>query len=123
MRDVASLHLLCMTRPEAAGQRFLAVAGPFMSMQEIARVLKARMGAAAARVPTNQLPDWLVKLAALADPAVGQIVPELGKSKNASNEKARRGLGWQPHSNEDAIVSCAESLLRLGLIKGVAKAA
>jgi dihydroflavonol-4-reductase len=42
-------------------------------------------------------------------------VPELGKSKNASSEKARRALGWAPRSNEDAIVATAESLQRLGL--------
>jgi len=37
--------------------------------------------------------------------------------KNATNEKARRMLGWTPRSNEDAIVATAESLLRLGLVK------
>ena len=71
------------------------------------------MGAAAKRVPTRQLPDWLVRLAALVDPAVKQIVPELGKAKNATNEKARRMLGWAPRSNEEAIVATAESLLAL----------
>jgi nucleoside-diphosphate-sugar epimerase len=123
VRDVADLHLRAVTRPEAAGQRFLAVAGAFVSMVEIARILKARMGAAARRVPTGELPDWLVRIAALADPAVAQVVPELGKKKEASNAKARRVLGWTPRSNEEAIVATAESLLRLGLIKGVAKAA
>ncbi|HVY85628.1 MAG TPA: aldehyde reductase [Caulobacterales bacterium] len=123
VRDVASLHILAMTRPEAAGERFLAVAGPFMSMLDIAKVLKARMGAAAKRVPTKELPDWMVKLAALADPAVAQLVPELGKTKQASNDKARGVLGWKPRSNEDAIVATAESLIRLGLLKDSKKAA
>jgi len=123
VRDVAAMHLLCMTKPEAAGQRFLAIAGPFLSMLDIARVLKARLGSAAKRVPTNELPDFLVRLAALADPAVGQIVPELGKKKEASNEKARRVLGWNPRSNEDAIVATAESMMKLGLLKDFKKAA
>jgi len=68
-------------------------------------------------VPTRQLPNWLLRLAALRDPAVKQILPELGKWKNATNEKARRVLGWNPRSREDAIVATAESLLRLGLLK------
>ncbi|MES1197036.1 MAG: aldehyde reductase [Pseudomonadota bacterium] len=123
VRDVASLHLLCMTRAEAAGQRFLAIAGPFLSMLDIAKVLKARLGAAAKRVPTKELPDFLVRLAALADPAVAQIVPELGKKKEASNEKAKRVLGWAPRSNEEAVVATAESLVKLGLLKGLKKAA
>jgi nucleoside-diphosphate-sugar epimerase len=117
VRDVADLHLRAMTNPAANGERFLAVAGDFVSMRDIARILKSRMGAAAKRVPTLQLPDWVVRLAALRDSAVGQIVPELGKKKNATNEKAKRTLGWRPRSNEEAVVATAESLVRLGLLK------
>jgi nucleoside-diphosphate-sugar epimerase len=117
VRDVADLHIRAMTDPAARGERFLAVAGDFMSMREIAALLKARMGAAAKRVPTWQLPDWLVRLAALRDPAVKLILPELGKMKNATNEKARRLLAWTPRSNEESILAAAESLARLGLLK------
>ncbi len=117
VRDVADLHLRAMTDPAAKGERFLAVAGDFMSIRDIARVLKKRMGVSARHVPTRQLPNWLVRLAALRDPAVKQILPELGKPKNATSEKARRVLGWVPRSSEEAIVATAESLLRLGLLK------
>ena len=117
VRDVADLHLRAMTHPAAKGERFLAVAGDFVSMLDIAHVLKARMGPAAKRVPARQLPNWLVRIAAMRDPAVKQILPELGKPKNATGEKARRLLGWTPRSNEEAIVATAESLLRLGLLK------
>jgi nucleoside-diphosphate-sugar epimerase len=123
VRDVADLHLRAMTNPAAKGERFLAVAGDFMSVVDIAKVLKARMGAAAKRVPTRQLPDWVVRLASLRDPAVKQIIPELGKRKNATNEKARRMLGWTPRSNEEAIVASAESLVRLGMLKDSQKKA
>lgn len=94
-----------------------------MTMQGIAKVLKTRMGAAAKRVPTRQLPDWVVRLAVLRDPAIKLILPELGKVKNATNEKARRVLGWAPRSNEEAIVATAESLVRLGLLKDSPKKA
>jgi nucleoside-diphosphate-sugar epimerase len=93
------------------------VAGDFMSVLDIAQVLKSRMGASATRVPTRLLPNWLVRIAAIRDPAVKQILPELGKNKNATNEKAKRMLGWAPRSNEEAIVASAESLVRLGLLK------
>ena len=117
VRDVADLHIRAMTNPAAKGERFLGVAGDFMSMLDIAKVLKSRMGAAAKRVPTRQLPNWMVRLAALRDPMVKLITPELGKWKNGTNEKARRVLGWAPRSNEEAIVATAESLVRLGLLK------
>ncbi|MGA7044736.1 MAG: aldehyde reductase [Candidatus Sulfotelmatobacter sp.] len=123
VRDVADLHIRAMTNPAAKGERFLAVAGDFMSILDIAKVLKNRMGASAKKVPTRQLPDWLVRIAALRDPAVRQILPELGKTKNATNEKAKRMLGWAPRSNEEAVVATAESLVRLGLLKDSQKKA
>lgn len=117
VRDVASLHLLAMTHPAAKGERFLAVTGDFMWMREMAMVLKDRMGASAKRVPTRELPNWLLRLASLRDPAIKLILPELGKAKNGTGEKAIRMLGWAPRSKEDALVSTAESLSRLGLLK------
>jgi nucleoside-diphosphate-sugar epimerase len=123
VRDVADLHIRAMTHAAAKGERFLAVAGDFMSIRDIALVLRARLGAAARRVPTRQLPNWLVRLAALRDPAIKQILPELGKFRNATGEKARRVLGWAPRSREEAIVATAESLQRLGLLKDSPKKA
>ncbi len=117
VRDVADLHIRAMTDPAAKGERFLAISGDFMSMLEIANVLRAGMGDAAMKVPTRQLPNWMVKLAALRDPAVKQIIPELGKKKNATNAKAKRVLGWSPRSREEGLIATAESLLRLGLLK------
>jgi len=123
VRDVADLHIRAMTQPAAKGERFLAVAGDFMSIVDIAKVLKSRMGDAAKRVPTRELPNWLVRLASLRDPAVKQILPELGKPKNATNQKAKRVLGWAPRSNDECIVATAESLVRLGLLKDSTKKA
>lgn len=117
VRDVADLHVRAMTHPAAKGERFLAVAGDFLLFVEIAKILKSRMAAAAKRVPTRQLPNFLVRLAALRDPAVKFILPELGKWKNATSEKAQRVLGWNPRSREDAVVATAESLVGLGLVK------
>jgi len=123
VRDVASMHITCMTHPAAKGERFLAVAGDFLSIQEIARILKRRLGSAAKRVPTMQIPDFMVRMAAKRDEAVAQILPELGKRKNGSNEKARRVLGWQPRSNEECVVATAESMIKLGLLKDSPKKA
>jgi nucleoside-diphosphate-sugar epimerase len=123
VRDVAGMHITAMTHPAAKGERFLAVAGDFLSFLEIAKTLKARMGAAGKRVSTREIPNWVVRLAALTDPMVRQILPELGKKKNATSAKAKRVLGWTPRSNEDSIIATAESLMQLGLLKDSAKKA
>ena len=123
VRDVVDLHIRAMTLPAAKGERFLAVAGDFLWMREIARILKERMGPHARRVPTRELPNWMVRLASLRDPAIKLILPELGKRKNATHEKARRMLGWTPRSNEEAITATGESLVRLALLKDSPKRA
>jgi dihydroflavonol-4-reductase len=66
--------------------------------------------------------DWMVRLAALFSPALAQVVPELGKIKSISSQKARRVLGWKPRSNADALVATAESLVRQGLLRDSTKA-
>ena len=117
VRDVADLHLRAMTHPEAKGDRFLAMAGDFLSFREIATILKSSMGEWGRKVPTMQLPNWIVRLVAMRDPAAKQIVPELGKRKNATSEHAQKVLGWKPRSREEAVVATAESLVRLGLVR------
>ena len=117
VRDVADLHVRAMTHPSAKGERFIAVSGNSISMVEIARMLRSRLGPSAARVPRFQLPDWVVRLGARRDPSVRQLLPLLGKIRNATSEKARRVLGWTPRSNEKALIATAESLIRFGLLK------
>jgi dihydroflavonol-4-reductase len=116
VRDVADLHLLAMTNPAAKGERFLAIGEDFLWLIDMAKMLKARVGAKGAKIPTSELPNWMVRLVALGDKEVAQIVPELGVAKSATAEKARRLLGWTPRSIEEATVASAESLIRLGIV-------
>ena len=44
VRDVADLHVRAMTHPGAKGERFLALGEGFVSMREMALLLKERMG-------------------------------------------------------------------------------
>jgi dihydroflavonol-4-reductase len=116
VRDVADLHVRAMTVPAARGERFLAVAGDFLPLVEIARLLRRRLGPLGGRVPARELPDVVVRVAALFVPAMRQVLPELGKVKNATSAKARRVLGWAPRSSEETLVATAESLQSFGLL-------
>jgi len=117
VRDVADLHLKAMTDPAACGERFLATGGDFLSVYQIAQILKDDAGDAARKVPTRRVPNWLMRVVGLFDPEVKGILPELGKHKNAVNRKARHLLGWAPRSPKEAVLATAQSLLELGLLK------
>jgi len=117
VRDVADLHLRAMTNPAAKGERFLATSGESVWMVDVAKVLRNRMGAAGSKESTRVLPNFLVRFAARRNPSMKGIVPLLGVNMNATSEKAERLLGWTPRPREEAIVSSAESLLRLGLLQ------
>jgi len=106
-----------MTNPAARGERFLAVGGDFVSVRQIAQMLKEGASDIARKVPTRSLPSWLMRVVGIFDAEVRGILPELGKRKNASNEKARRLLGWAPRSPRDAVLATARSLSELGLLK------
>ncbi len=113
VRDVADLHVLAMTDPEAAGERFLAISGDFMSMRRLAEVLRDGLGDRAARVPTRRVPSWLVRIVALFDHGVRQTVTEIGVERNCTSAKAREMLGWDPRPPEEGILATAETLLDL----------
>ena len=116
VRDVADLHLRAMTSPDAKGQRFIAVAGDAVPMLEIASILKKNLGDAAKKVPTRQLPDWLVRLIGKLSPSVKTLVPLLGNIRNASSAKAERVLGWKARAREETIIATGQSLLRFGVV-------
>jgi len=117
VRDVADLHIRAMTSPDAKGERFIAVSGEALSLIEIAKILKARLGEAARKVPTRRLPSWFVRLTAKFNRLMRPLIPLLGVVRNPTSAKAERVLGWKPRSREDAIVATAESLLKFGLVE------
>jgi nucleoside-diphosphate-sugar epimerase len=116
VRDVADLHLRAMVHPDANGQRFLALAGGTMTLPEVAVLLKRELGAAAQKVSTRTMPDWIVRIAAWFNEGARNVAPQLGQRKNASNEKARTWLHWKPRTNKEAILAAAESMVAFDLI-------
>jgi dihydroflavonol-4-reductase len=116
VRDVADLHVRALTAPGIAGERFIA-AGPFMKLIDIARVLKARLPTESRKVPVRRLPDWLVRIAALFNPMIRQVVGELGNVRDTDASHAFEVLGWKTRPVEDSIVDCARSLIDLGVVK------
>lgn len=116
VRDVADLHVRCLTAPNMAGERFIA-AGPFLWLSDVAAILKSGLGQQARKVPTRSLPNFLVKLFALLDPVVKQVVGELDNVRDASSQHALDVLGWQTRDPAESILDTARDMIRLGVVK------
>ena len=115
VRDVASLHIAAMLSDKAAGQRFIAANG-FYWFKDIAQSLHDDLGSAAKKVPKMVLPDFVLKFAAIFDPAVKAVLGEIGVVRNISNQKAKTVLDWQPRDAKISIRDTANSLIREGQV-------
>jgi nucleoside-diphosphate-sugar epimerase len=116
VRDVADLHVRAMTAPEAAGERFLALGEDFRWIRELAEWLREELPERAKKIPRRELPNALVRIAAVFDGSLRQLIPELGVRKRGTNEKAVTTLGWAPRTDRESVVATAESLLALGVV-------
>lgn len=118
VRDVADLHIRAMTNPEANGQRFIAAADGQISLSEIAALLKKQKNEVAKKIPTRTLPNWVIYLAALLNRQAKEAALFLRMSRNVSNAKAKRILGWTPlANNEEIILASINSMIKFGILK------
>lgn len=93
VRDVASIHLLAMENPKAAGERFIACSDGIMSFYDVAELFK------------KERPE-LAKNIADMKPTPKEFYLDI------SNQKAKTILGWLPMSKEEALLSSADSLFK-----------
>lgn len=109
VRDVAQAHYQAMTRPEAAGKRFICHAGS-LSLKQIAEELHVLLEPRGIRVPTRRIPDWVIRVGALFSPTLRYIAPRLGHQREYDTARLR-ALGWQPRALSATLRETAESLL------------
>jgi dihydroflavonol-4-reductase len=83
-------------------------------MTDLASLLRTRLGAAAGKVPTLKVPDFVLRFAGLFDKSLAAVAPRLGQQRAFSSAKAQTMLGWRPRSLEETVVDCARSLIAQG---------
>ncbi len=114
-RDVAALHLAAMERPEAGGNRFLAAAG-WVSLLQLAQMLREAFPAYARRLPGFELPDWVVRLLAVFDRSVAANVASLGVVRRLDCSAAEALLGRPFMSPRIAVTATARTMIERGLV-------
>lgn len=114
VRDVAAMHLAALRDPESIGQRYLCT-GPYTRFDQVAEIL--RRAYPDYPVTLKTVPDWLMRLVGLMNGPVRQIINDIGNEKHYDGAKGERLLGRPYFTVEEAILSAAESLIRLGLVQ------
>lgn len=118
VRDVAMLHVLALeARAEAIRDERFAASTEFFWMADVARVLREQLGSDARKVPSRRMPDFVLKLMALASRDIRQLAAEVGSKKVVSGQHAKDVLGWTTIPPEQTIVDTARSLIAQGIVK------
>jgi nucleoside-diphosphate-sugar epimerase len=114
VRDVAALHLAALDQPASAGERYMATAAyvPFPGVAAILREAYPDW-----TVTSRSAPDWIIKLIARFGGPARQIINDIGNEKHYDTTKSEALLGRKYIAPREAILSAAESLMRLGLVK------
>ncbi|WEK04410.1 MAG: aldehyde reductase [Candidatus Devosia phytovorans] len=113
VRDVAALHVDAMTNPDAGGQRCIASEGTYW-MSELGHMLKPAFPDR--RVPTAELPSWLIRLVALFDRDIRGNMHEMGRMKRVDGRRGVERLGRPLVSTPDSAIATARSLVEHGLV-------
>jgi len=112
VRDVARMHRLALEADVPSGGRYLCVA-ECLWMIDMTRAIRSQLGKAARKVPSRELPNWVVKLVALFDPTARQILPELGREVQMDNTLTRDALQMKFIPATDAAAAMARSLIEM----------
>lgn len=115
VRDVAVAHAEAMSHPKAAGERFIIAEGE-TGLFALGQALAQECPDLKSKVPKFQLPDTAVRTLAVFDKRLRTILPELGREKKCTADKARRVLNLRLRDGGTAISDAIRSLRSHGLI-------
>lgn len=114
VRDAAELHIAAMRDPRAAGQRLL-MAEPPIRLADLAKGLASDFPTYKRKLPTRQLPDFMIHLVALFDGDAKTATTLLGQVHHCDSTKAVALLGRELISTREAAREMANTIINLGL--------
>lgn len=113
VRDVAALHLDAMTNPAAGGQRCIASEGSYW-MRDVGQMLKPEFPGR--RIPSVELPNWVISLVALFDRDVREVREEIGIMKRVDGSRGPQRLGRPLITTAESAVATGQSLIAHKLV-------
>lgn len=113
VRDVAEAHLRVLSCPASIANRVIATSG-FIWFSEAAEYLKQEFPDR--RIVTRKAPDFIVRILAIFDRSIRQILPILGTRIEISNKRATEMLGMSFMPVRDSLKDTASYLIDNDLI-------
>lgn len=116
VRDVAKMHRLALETSEPSGGRYVGVSESAWFV-DMTRAIKARLNVKdTKKVPTIQLPNFVIKIIALFDTSARSIVPELGRRVEMDNSRTRKALEMEFIPVSESAPAMAQSLVDEGVV-------
>ncbi|KAJ8030892.1 Tetraketide alpha-pyrone reductase 1 [Holothuria leucospilota] len=116
IRDVVDAHLVCMTSPKAAGQRYLVV-DKVQAYAAVCKLLNDEFSSQGYSSSSRLAPRFLIRLMSLFDKAARTMNLLWGIVCEYDNTKLKEELGIQPRDCRKAIIDMAYSLIDNGYIE------
>jgi nucleoside-diphosphate-sugar epimerase len=113
VRDVAALHLDAMSNPAAGGQRCIASVQT-LSMSQIGAMLRPAFPDR--RVPTAEIPTFLLRGVALFDKDIRDNLHEMSAPKRVDGRRGSERLGRPLIPAAEAAIATAKSLIEHKLV-------
>jgi dihydroflavonol-4-reductase len=116
VRDVGKMHRLALETSEPSGGRYVGVSENAWFV-DMTRAIKATLSASyTKKVPTKELPNFVIKMIAVFDKTARGIVPELGRQVQTDNSRTKKALGMEFIPVSQSAPAMAQSLVDHGLV-------
>lgn len=111
VRDLAELHVTALTS-ESGGRRLIGSADS-LSMAGMGKILKEAFPKEGKKIPTGELPAFLVKLLSNFDASLKTVLPDLKVIPQANSEYVTELTGVKFRPAKEAVIAAGQSLIDL----------
>ncbi len=108
VRDCAAIHVAAMTAKEAGGRRLLATSDTLW-IREVSEILRAEYPRAR-KLPKSDMPNFIMKIAAMFDERLKAITFDLGIYHTADAAYVTNITGVVPRPAKESVIASAQTM-------------
>ena len=116
VRDVADGILAAMTKPVAAGQRYLLANETSTRYLDVANMIAEEFVPQGYKIPTKEMSNIMIWIGALFNPMAKQVKSIRGKNMKYNVSKAADELGITPRPMKDTVIDLCYSIIECGML-------